>query len=586
MNDLSVKQELIEVARGQRSAHVLIKNGTVINVYSGELLPANVALYKDRIAYVGSREDFIGEETEVIDAEGYYVSPGYIEPHAHPWVLYNPVSLISKVLPLGTTTIVNDNLFFYLHMGADGFKKMVYDLEELPGNLLWLVRIVSQADFPGEREWFATERVKELLQLGQVVGTAEVTRWPLLYQGDPFALEPVRVAKEHGKISDGHTAGCSYDKLNAVVASGIDACHEAITAEEVLDRLRLGMWTTLRNSSLRPDLPEIIKVITEEKVDTRRLLLTTDGPHPAFIEEEGCVDGLLRKAVSLGLAPVEALQMVTINPATFFHLDHVLGGLAPGRRADVLLLPDLVNFRPHLVIAGGKRVAQNGVLEAPLPQINWDQYLVRKPFELNRERLQDPDLYRFPHAGGKVPVIHFKIAVITSKKEMELPSDNGYADISDHPQLVYAALIDRRGRWISRGLLENFATHLEGLATTYNTTTELLAIGRNPEAMAQAAERVYDLGGGVCVVEGGRSILEIPLPLTGMMSPSPDFATVVRYQHQFLSVMKERGYPFHDILYTLLFLTCDFLPGLRLVPYGLYDVKADQIVRPAEPLGE
>ena len=111
------------------------------------------------------------------------------------------------------------------------------------------------------------------------------------------------MAKEHGKISDGHTAGCSYDKLNAVVASGIDACHEAITAEEVLDRLRLGMWTTLRNSSLRPDLPEIIKVITEEKVDTRRLLLTTDGPHPAFIEEEGCVDGLLRKAVSLGLAP-------------------------------------------------------------------------------------------------------------------------------------------------------------------------------------------------------------------------------------------------------------------------------------------
>ena len=586
MNDLSVKQELIEVARGQRPAHVLIKNGRVINVYSGELLPANVALYKDRIAYVGSREDFIGEETEVIDAEGYYVSPGYIEPHAHPWVLYNPVSLISKVLPLGTTTIVNDNLFFYLHMGTDGFKKMVYDLEELPGNLLWLVRIVSQADFPGEREWFATERVKELLQLDQVVGTAEVTRWPLLYQGDPFALEPVRVAKEHGKISDGHTAGCSYDKLNAIVASGIDACHEAITAQEVLDRLRLGMWATLRNSSLRPDLPEIIKVITEEKVDTRRILLTTDGPHPAFIEEEGCVDGLLRKAVALGLPPIEALQMVTINPATFFHLDHELGGIAPGRRADVLLLPDLVQFRPHVVISGGKVVAKDGVLEAPLPKINWDKYLVRKPFELSKEILLDPSLYRFPHTGGKAPVIHFKIAVITSKKEMDLPSENGYADLSHHSQLVYAALIDRKGQWVSRGILENFATNLEGLATTYNTTTELLVIGRNPEAMAQAAGRVYDMGGGICVVEGGKPILEIPLPLTGMMTTSADFATAVDYQNQFLKVMKERGYPFHDILYTLLFLTCDFLPGLRLVPHGLYDVKTDQIVRPAEQLGE
>lgn len=585
MNDLALKRELIQVARGERPAHLVIKNGTVINVYSGELLPANVAIYGDRIAYVGSREDFIGEETEVIDAEGYYLSPGYIEPHAHPWVLYNPVSLVAKVLPLGTTTIVNDNLFFYLHMGPDGFKKMVHDLEVLPGNLLWLVRIVSQADFPGEREWFATQRVKELLQLDQVVGTAEVTRWPLLYKGDPFALEPVMAAKERGKISDGHTAGCSYDKLNAIVASGIDACHEAITAQEVLDRLRLGMWATLRNSSLRPDLPEIIKVITEEKVDTRRLLLTTDGPHPAFIEEEGCVDGLLRKAVSLGLAPVEAIQMVTINPATYLHLDHELGGVAPGRRADLLLLPDLVNFRPHLVIAGGKKVAQNGRLEVPLPEINWDGYLSRKPFQLERERLLDPRLYRFPHGGGKAPVIHFKIAVITSKKEMELPSDDGYADISHHPQLVYAALIDRRGRWISRGILENFATSLEGLATTYNTTTELLVIGRNPEAMAQAAGRVHDLGGGICVVEGGKPILEIPLPLTGMMTPSPHFDTAVRYQNQFLRVMKERGYPFHDILYTLLFLTCDFLPGLRLVPYGLYDVKADQIVRPAEPLG-
>lgn len=580
------RSELIEVAKGNRPADLYIKGGTVINVYSGEFLKQNIAVYKDSIAYIGTSEDSIGEDTKVINAEGKYLAPGFIEAHAHPWVIYNPVSMTEKVLPFGTTTTVNDNLFFYLHMGAKGFKEMVNDLNPLPGNFFWLIRLVSQADYPGEREWYNHEDIRELLELDEVLGSAEVTRWPLLYNGDPFLLDTMDYIKKLGKLSDGHTAGCSYEKLNAVVASGVTACHEAITAKEAFDRLRLGMWTTLRNSSLRPDLQEIVKLITEGNVSTSRILMTTDGPHPSFIEKEGFVDGLIRQAVELGVPVMNAIQMVTINAATFLRLDDYIGGLAPGRKADILLLPDLVDFRPDLVIASGEIVADKGELTAPLPNIDWQKYMVRQPFAFSKSLLENINLFRYPHPleNKPVPVVYFKSNVITQRKDTELPSVNGYADLSDHEGLLHAALIDRNGEWVSKAVLERFAVNLDGMASTYNTTTELLVVGRNPEAMAKAAARVYDMGGGIAIVDGSEVVLEIPLPVTGMMTPDPSYDTALAYHERLLSALQERGFPFHDILYTLLFLTCDFLPGLRLVPYGLYEVRSDEILLNAAQL--
>ncbi len=586
MMENATRYELVEVAKGQRPADLFIRNGTVLNVYSGEMLRMNVAVYKNRIAYVGESEAAIGENTRVLEAEGKYVSPGFIETHAHPWVVYNPISMAEKVLPLGTTTVLNDNLFFYLHMGPDGFIRMTEQLRPLPGTHLWLARLVSQADFPGEREWFNQEAIRRLLDMEEVVGTAEVTRWPLLYDGDPFVVESVEYAKSRGKFSDGHTAGASYEKLNAVVAAGISACHEAITAKEALDRLRLGMWTNLRNSSLRPDLEELIQVINEGKVNTHRLLMTTDGPHPAFIEEEGFVDGLVRKAIKLGLSPMTAIQMVTINAATFLKKDEWLGGIAPGRQADILILPDLERILPETVIAKGEIVAQNGKLLAPLPTLDWPSFMVRKPFEFEASVLDDLDRYRFPHADPEqpVPVIGFRSTVITKTVERTLPSVNGFADISGETDLLHVCLFDRRGNWRTNGLISGFADRLEAMASTYNTPTELLVFGKKPESMALAAKRVYEIGGGVVIVENGEVILEIPLPITGMMTDSLSFDQAVKYQDELLGAVKERGYPFHDILYTMLFLTCDFLPGLRIVPHGLYDVKSNSIVRRAVPL--
>ena len=582
----ATRTELIEVAKGVRPADKYIKGGTIINVYSGEFLKQNVAIYKDSIAYVGESESSIGKDTEVINAEGKYVSPGFIESHTHPWVIYNPVSFTGKVLTLGTTTMVNDNLFFYLHMGAQGTKEFIKDLNQLPATLLWLARLISQSDYPEEREWFNHRDIRSLLDLNEFVGTAELTRWPLLYNADPFLLDTIEYVKKLKKIVDGHAAGCSYDKFNSLAAAGVSSCHEAITAKEAFDRLRLGFWTLLRNSSLRPDLPEVIKLITEGNVSTSRVIMTNDGPHPSFIEEEGFTDGLVKKAVELGLPVIQAIQMVTINPATFLRLDDYIGGIAPGRQADILLLPDLVNFRPEKVIAKGQVVAVKGTLTVELPEIDWDKYLVRKPFSISNSVLEDPDFYRYPHVddNGSVPVIYSRSTVISKREDIALPSVNGYADLTNHKDLIYGALINRDGKWVSRGILNNFAPRVDGLASTFNTTSELLVIGRSPKSMALAASRVYELGGGIVLVDGDKVVLEIPLPLTGMMTTSTSFEQAVAYQDMLLPALTDRGYPFHDILYSMLFITCDFLPGLRLTPRGLYDVQSHTILNPAVAL--
>ncbi|MBT9281870.1 MAG: amidohydrolase family protein [Hydrogenibacillus schlegelii] len=576
------RYELIEVARGRRAADVVLCGGHVINVYSGEYVPYNVAIYKDRIAYVGPREVGVGEQTRIIDVTGKYLSPGFIEPHAHPWVMYNPISLAEKVVPLGTTTIVNDNLFFYLHLGYDGTVEMIDQLSALPLNQLWLARVVSQSEFPEERSWFEAQQVQKLLEHEDVIGTAEITRWPIVYEGDPFAIETVEYAKKLNKISDGHTAGCSYDKLNAIVAAGIDACHEAITEEEALNRLRLGMWTTLRNSSLRPDFPSLLPLVVKGAVDTRRVLMTTDGPNPSYIARNGFVDGLLRQAVQAGVDPMKAVQMVTINAAQYLKLDDTIGGIAPGKRADILVLPDLETFVPERVFIAGKEVAKDGRLLAPLPAIDWNRFISRKPLTVSPAVLQDLRLYR-PRADGMTPVIQFISNVITKRVDVALPSSEGLVDISAEPSMLYAALIDRQGKWVVQGIVANFASEIEGMASTYNTTTELLVIGRDPAAMALAAQTVREMGGGIAIAERGAVVLKIELPFLGMMM-TDSFEQTVEAHERLLAAVRARGFTYGDLLYALLFLTCDFLPGLRLTPLGLYEVKTGTLVRPREHL--
>lgn len=580
----ATRRRLVEVARRREAPDLAVTGGVVANVYSGEWLRWNVEVADGRIAYCGPRKPAIDSGTLVVDAAGRVVAPGYVEAHFHPWALYNPRTVLEVALPRGTTALVADNLPFFLQFGVVGFRRVIDALASQPVHLYWVARVVSQSRFPGEEKLFTTDAVREQLTWPEVVGTAEITRWVDLADGDPHMLASLAAAKEFGKRSDGHTAGASFDRLAATVAAGLSADHEAITAEEALARLRLGLWTMVRHSSLRRDLPEILGGLLDAGVDTSRLILTTDGSGPSHYRECGLLDELLHAAVEAGVEPMQALQMATRNPATFLGLDEEIGGLAPGRRATFQLLPDASTFVPELVVVGGRTVACDGRLVVDLPPVDWDA-LGARPIFADPDGFVNPSLYmlRGEGAARTVPVMSYESAVIARREDRVLPVREGFVDLTEERDCVYAALLDRRRTRIARGIVAGLFPGLRGLASSYNTAGQLLVLGRDPRAMAAAAREVAALGGGIAFAEGERIVWSAELDVVGFATSAP-FETAVRIEEELRARAAAAGYPFHDPLYTLLFLVCDFLPDLRLTLDGLIEVKSGAVLELGESL--
>lgn len=560
---LPERARLVAVARGAAPADCYVRGGRVLSVYTGEIYPANVAIAGERIAYVGLDEAMIGPRTEIVDATGRTLVPGYIEPHAHPWNLVTPTALARHVLPLGTTTIVGDNLTPYVLGGVGGFERAVDALARGPLRYLWMIRPHSQSRGPGERGRFPVATLRRLLRHPLAIGVGEVTRWPDVWGGDRELLERLALAAGVGKRVEGHTAGASNEKVAALSAAGFTSDHEPITAAEALDRARHGLALMLRQSSLRRDLRGLLEPFVRT-AGTSRLMMTTDGSAPAFIAEHGFVDALVRLALAEGVPPVDAYRMVTLNPATYYGRDGDLGGIAPGRFADVLALRDLAEPVPEIVIARGRVVARDGQLTARVPEPDWPAIFPTRSAGL--EFTIEPDELEWP--AGPMPVIRLLSAVITAPEERPLAEGD-----------LLAALLDRRGEWMTTAGLSGFATDLDGLASTLSTDYHVLAIGRRPAAMARALNRLRRIGGGIVVVEGDRIVFEAPMPVGGMMSRRP-LSEVARAEREFQSMMAARGHRFHDPIYTLLFLAADFLPSVRLTADGVWDVKRGRAIRP------
>jgi adenine deaminase len=541
---------------------VVIAGGTVADVYTGRWIEANVAIRDGRIVYVGPARP---DDADTIDARGKLVVPGYIEPHAHPWCLYSPGSLLEAAVPDGTTTIVYDNLFFYMAHGVAGLRRIVDAMNGAPAHVRWVARIAPQSAY--EHDAFPTRDVAELLAWPEVVASGEITNWFAVTQGHERLAAGIAAAKHARKRVEGHNAGASYDRLNALSAAGISADHEAITGEEALDRLQLGMWTMLRQSSLRPDLRAMLEVLAPVAGSARRLMLTTDGATPAFYAERGVIGGALRVALDAGVEPMRALQMATIDPATFLGLDEELGGIAPGRRATINILADHPGYRgdatppgaagemwrPEMVLVDGAIVARDGVLTAPLPEIDWPP---APPLSLPT----DPAVY----APVSRHAVRHESAVINRRADVEG---------------LRAALVARDGSWITRGTIAGLFDDLPGMATTLTTSLHVLVIGRDPAAMARAAARVQEMGGGTAF-DGGWSA---PLAIDGLIHAGT-FADAIAYERELDRHARAAGYPFHDVVYSLLFASGDFLPELRLTPRGLLDVKSRTVLEPAQRL--
>jgi adenine deaminase len=561
------RRRLTAVARGAAPADLYVRGGTLLNVYTGEIYPANVAIAGERIAYVGPRDDMVGPRTTTVSAAGRILVPGYIDPHVHPAHMVTPSGLARHLLPLGTTTVFADTLQIWELGGLRAFRTVADALVRSPLKFYWMIRVHAQARSTDEAARYRVRDIARALAHPWTFAAGEVTRWPDVWGGSADLLGRLDLALARGQRVEGHTAGAGADKIAALAAGGLTSDHEPITAAEVLDRARQGIAVMLRESSLRPDLAGLLDALKAAPALASRLMLTADGSMPAFIRDHGFVDHLIRVALARGIPPVDAYRMATLNPATYLGRDGDLGGIAPGRYADLCVLGDLSEPRPEIVVARGRVAARDGRVLVRVPEPDWRRAFTTPEARLTVRWRARPEDFQLP-PRTTYPVVRLASAVIT-RLEQRAPAAGD----------LHAALLDRAGRWVAPALVAGFGERVDGLATTITTDFNILVLGRRPEAMARAVNRLLAVRGGIVLVDGERVALEVPLPLGGVMTRMSLLEAAAR-EDALRAALVARGYPHHEPMFTLFFLAADFLPFVRLSPRGVWDVKQGRVLLP------
>jgi adenine deaminase len=433
---------------------------------------------------------------------------------------------------------------------------------------------------PGSRmEATTLEQLRELLQREDILGLGE-TFWLPVVNGDKRLLEFFEETLKAGKKIAGHSAGAKGYKLAAYAASGVASCHEPITAEEVIERLRLGMYVLAREGGTRQDL-EVIAKIKDRNLDLRRMALVTDSVPLQKLVEKGHMDAVLQKAIDLGFDPVTAIQMVTINPARYLNLDDCIGGIAPGKYADIVILPDLQHIDAEYVISNGQVVAHRRELlvqprKHPFPEWAYNSIRLAKKFTPEDFMIKVPGDVDFV----KVRVIDQVAELVTHESYYTVPLFRGMIKADTERDLLKVSCVDFQANQGKQfvGLVKGFKMKRGALASSMAwDLTNIIAVGADESDMALAMNRVIEMQGGAVVCADGRVLAEIYLPIGGCLSEAP-IEELIRQSEDFQQAAAGLGSPFPNTHLTLTTLTSPAIPFLRICEEGLFDVRTNSRV--------
>lgn len=575
-------QRQIRGAIGELKAELIITGGKLVNVYSGEILDGmEIAVLDGRICYVGpSAAHTQGDATHVLDASACYVAPGFIDAHTHIGHYCRPYEYLQAYVPRGTTALVASADELATIFGYAGLKLFLDEVQTHPLRVYSLISMVAPQDplLCSTMSLTQTE-VAQAIDDSRVLGLGEVVSWLRLLQCDAELLERIEIALRRHKIVHGHTAGAKDQKLCAVGAVGISSCHESIRLEDALERLRLGYWTMLREGSLRQDLAATLKPLLERGVAMQRIILVTDSMSPGDVGELGHMDHVLRRAVSMGMPAVQAIQAVTLNPATYSGLEQEIGGIAPGRFADVVLLEDLQSFHVRSTVIGGNIVAERGI-----------SLVTRDPIPLPSEMIcslkLSPDVsphhFKIPHGlpTATIRVMELTNPTITAEQIIAVSAGSGVIAANVDEDLLKVAVFERHGPGgeIALGFLKGFGLKAGAVGTTANLDENtLLVVGCVDEDMALCANVLIEAGGGIAVVNQGQVLEKIEFPFGGIFSLA-SWQEVGEGLKRIQRCLRENGSSFEKPMCALNFLTFVTLPSLRITARGLVNVKERRIV--------
>ncbi|WP_062352725.1 adenine deaminase C-terminal domain-containing protein [Bacillus kwashiorkori] len=563
-------REHVEVLNGKKSPTILLYNATYLNGILKRWMKANIWIYEDRIIYVGDKlPELVDPSCEKIDCSNQYLVPGYIEPHAHPFQLYNPQTFAQYASLTGTTTLINDNLTLALLLKNENALSFIEKINDLPVTMYWWCRYDGQTEIINEDAVFSHSNVKSWLSNSHVLQGGELTGWPKLLAGDDLILHWIQETKRLRKRVEGHFPGASEKTLAKLMLLGADSDHEAMTGEEVMRRMMHGYMVSLRYSSIRPDLPTILDDLAEYQLPNYdQFMLTTDGSPPSFYEN-GVMDRLINLAISKGVPAIEAYQMATANPAKYYQIDHYHGFITTGRVANINFLTEKENPTPISVLAKGKWIKREHFEQDE--QLDWQSFGF-SPLQIDWELTMNDLQFSMPLG------IRMENSVIT--KPYSVTIDASRTELDPDIDESFFLLIDKHGKWRVSTILKGFAKNVSGFASSFSNTGDIIVIGKNKQAMMEAFNKMKELGGGIVMVEKGQSIFELPLPLGGVISDLP-FQTLIEKEKKLKQLLMERGYSFADPIYTLLFFSSTHLPYIRITQQGLFDVMKKTVLIPA-----
>jgi len=577
-------KNLIQVPLGKAKADKVITNAKLINVYTGKIQSGlNVAIKGSRIAYVGTSNNMVGEETEVIDATGLFLAPGYIGPHEHTDFGANPIALANEILPHGTTAILTDTTSITGALRAKGVQGMMDMTEHLPLKFFYCV-CASNPILPnieGE-ECLTMEEFTSFLNLPRVITVSEIVAWVRALDLDETLLSRLEFARSINKRIEGHGAGCSPDTLNALVNVGITSCHEAITAGEVHLRVSLGLHAMLRHGSILSDMETLSRVTTRDlEFDTRWLMMTPDWFSASDILTKGYMKSLVEDAIKYGVPPVTAIQMATINAAQYMGVDRIIGGIGPSRFADILFLESPSLPDPVKVMVNGEIVAENGKLLQKLP-LNLPHLTIadwrpgRIPtFKATAEHFA---VKATAADGGyeQVPVAKIVNRTITKLDYAKLPVKSGQLIVDGEDILKISMVHISRSRLVS-AFINGYGASIGALATsTAHDHHAPFVIGNSDDDMALAFNRMIEIGGGLVLVDGGVIKAECPMVIGGIMSDQ-DVASLDKQFKVIEQYLMDKGCHSGPLI-TLDFMSHTGVPFVRMTPSGLYDVRSKKIL--------
>ncbi len=560
--------ELIQVARGERPAEIVLRNARLVNVYSGTIEATDIAVAGRRVAGLGSDYHAPVE----VDLAGKYVTPGLIDSHMHVESSMVTVAEFARaVVPQGVTTVVVDPHELANVLGLDGIR---YILDASKFNPLSVYVMVSSCvpatDMETSGARLRSYDLYPFLKEKWVLGLAEVMNYPGVIHRDPDMLEKLTISAD--KRVDGHAPGLMGKDLNAYIAAGVRSDHECTTVEEAQAKLDRGMYIMIREASNARNLAPLLPLVTP--ANARRCMFATDDRTPADIIDEGHVNFMLRKAVSLGMDPIMAIQMATINVAEYFGLREY-GGLAPGRWADMVVFDDLTEFRARQVYRGGELVAEDGKL---VVDTSPRSVQLRGTVNIHQVRVED---FQIPARGDEARVIGLiPDQIVTRNLVMPVKTENGLAVADVERDMLKLAVVERHHASgnVGLGFVQGFGLQRGALASSVaHDSHNIVVVGTNDADMMAATIQIARMQGGQCVVADGETLAALPLPIAGLMSDQP-MAAVREEQNKLNAAARSLGVGLHEPFMALSFLALPVIPELKLTDRGLVDVVQFQPV--------